>query len=111
PSTATIMFFVLHLTHTTPTDIYPLSLHDALPISRRSAIGTVPTNSRNFPRAVHDHCGARSPETAFESGDGCSTTSRTKVPAPPRSEEHTSELQSRENLVCRLLLEKKKKHK
>src|SRR5690606_4173320 len=29
----------------------------------------------------------------------------------PRSEEHTSELQSRENLVCRLLLEKKKKHK
>src|SRR5690606_41333011 len=29
-------------------------------------------------------------------------------PAPPRSEEHTSELQSRENLVCRLLLEKKK---
>src|SRR5690606_39614373 len=29
--------------------------------------------------------------------------------APPRSEEHTSELQSRENLVCRLLLEKKKK--
>src|SRR5690606_41790732 len=30
-------------------------------------------------------------------------------PAPPRSEEHTSELQSRENLVCRLLLEKKKK--
>src|SRR5215475_12924937 len=30
--------------------------------------------------------------------------------APPRSEEHTSELQSRENLVCRLLLEKKKKN-
>src|SRR5690606_39412975 len=32
-------------------------------------------------------------------------------PVPPRSEEHTSELQSRENLVCRLLLEKKKQHK
>src|SRR5690606_41608493 len=32
-------------------------------------------------------------------------------PPPPRSEEHTSELQSRENLVCRLLLEKKKTHK
>src|SRR5690606_42079429 len=32
------------------------------------------------------------------------------TPASPRSEEHTSELQSRENLVCRLLLEKKKKH-
>src|SRR5690606_40835555 len=33
------------------------------------------------------------------------------LPALPRSEEHTSELQSRENLVCRLLLEKKKKEK
>src|SRR5690606_40963912 len=32
------------------------------------------------------------------------------LPLDPRSEEHTSELQSRENLVCRLLLEKKKKH-
>src|SRR5690606_38967551 len=32
------------------------------------------------------------------------------IPEPERSEEHTSELQSRENLVCRLLLEKKKKH-
>src|SRR5207302_7427140 len=34
----------------------------------------------------------------------------TSKPQPMRSEEHTSELQSRENLVCRLLLEKKKKH-
>src|SRR5690606_39472243 len=36
---------------------------------------------------------------------------RRRIAAPVRSEEHTSELQSRENLVCRLLLEKKKKHK
>src|SRR5690606_40032325 len=35
---------------------------------------------------------------------------RTHLPREPRSEEHTSELQSRENLVCRLLLEKKKKY-
>src|SRR5688572_32426106 len=35
--------------------------------------------------------------------------SRTLLGAPPRSEEHTSELQSQSNLVCRLLLEKKKK--
>src|SRR3712207_6960560 len=33
-----------------------------------------------------------------------------RIPAPLRSEEHTSELQSRQYLVCRLLLEKKKKH-
>src|SRR5436309_12652418 len=38
---------------------------------------------------------------------GCSTMATTRV---DRSEEHTSELQSRENLVCRLLLEKKKKN-
>src|SRR5690606_41394937 len=36
---------------------------------------------------------------------------RRRAAAGARSEEHTSELQSRENLVCRLLLEKKKKHK
>src|SRR5690606_629969 len=36
-------------------------------------------------------------------------TTLTELPPPSRSEEHTSELQSRENLVCRLLLEKKKK--
>src|SRR5690606_41041683 len=45
--------------------------------------------------------GARSAQTA-------SLRSRSKGAGMPRSEEHTSELQSRENLVCRLLLEKKK---
>src|SRR5690606_41911178 len=70
----------------------PLSLHDALPICR-----TVP--------------GARSPRTASRSRR--SPPRRPGTPAPgrawaaARSEEHTSELQSRENLVCRLLLEKK----
>src|SRR5690606_39592395 len=43
---------------------------------------------------------------ATTTADRCSTTGANR---PPRSEEHTSELQSRENLVCRLLLEKKKK--
>src|SRR5690606_42153103 len=38
----------------------------------------------------------------------CTAASRSPLCGPPRSEEHTSELQSRENLVCRLLLEKKK---
>src|SRR5215475_15792278 len=41
---------------------------------------------------------------------GCPDHPCPEIP-PPRSEEHTSELQSRENLVCRLLLEKKKKKK
>src|SRR5690606_40987426 len=40
----------------------------------------------------------------------CTLRSSPRQHSSPRSEEHTSELQSRENLVCRLLLEKKKKH-
>src|SRR6267378_3077084 len=67
---------------TATTEIYTLSLHDALPISyARSIRGP---GQANFP-----HHPAR---------------------AARRSEEHTSELQSRRDLVCRLLLEKKKKH-
>src|SRR5947209_19629683 len=64
---------------TATTEIYTLSLHDALPILR-------PPRSR----------------TAF-------AQVRSRDWAPPRSEEHTSELQSRQYLVCRLLLEKKNK--
>src|SRR5206468_6033280 len=77
------------------TDIYTLSLHDALPISRR-ALRAPPT--RRWP-------GRRPPEV------GCGRTSTSylrRTPSWPRSEEHTSELQSRSDLVCRLLLEKKK---
>src|SRR6476620_12811023 len=64
------------------TEIYTLSLHDALPIS-------------TFCTALRGTLGADSP------GAPATITSR--------SEEHTSELQSRQYLVCRLLLEKKKK--
>src|SRR5215475_15141768 len=52
--------------------------------------------------------------TLFRSPAGCGVTWSTGCATAPscrRSEEHTSELQSRENLVCRLLLEKKKKKK
>src|SRR5690242_21182212 len=70
---------------TATTEIYTLSLHDALPIWRR-ARGRPP-----WP--------PRSPDLLPE----C-----TSVPGAMRSEEHTSELQSHVNLVCRLLLEKKK---
>src|SRR5262249_56884148 len=98
-----LSLFFFH--HTAPTDTYPLSLHDALPISRRElrlvrgrglpvrrlllllVVGLVlRQRGRHLLRLV--------------------------LPlnrAPLRSEEHTSELQSLTNLVCRLLLEKKKK--
>src|SRR6266576_7087825 len=79
-------FFFFFFNDTATTEIYTLSLHDALPIFR------APTRRR--PRC--------SPPTST------SATSRSS-PASGRSEEHTSELQSRRDLVCRLLLEKKKK--
>src|SRR3989454_12753700 len=75
---------VFFFNDTATTEIYTLSLHDALPISRR--VG------RDPPRVGHPR------EDAREHPEG-------------RSEEHTSELQSPCNLVCRLLLEKKKKKK
>src|SRR5205814_7786691 len=75
---------------TAPTEIYTLSLHDALPISR-----SVPIWRR--------WCSCRSPHGCRRIPSG--STSRRSC----RSEEHTSELQSLRHLVCRLLLEKKKK--
>src|SRR5258707_12972393 len=72
---------------TATTEIYTLSLHDALPISR-----TTPSTC------------CRPRKSPWPSGPRpCARTAR-----PGRSEEHTSELQSRQYLVCRLLLEKKK---
>src|SRR2546430_6959238 len=82
------VFFFFNDTATT--EIYTLSLHDALPISGS------PAPPRPSPRR---------PGRTGPPGAG-SPAGR----APPaRSEEHTSELQSQSNLVCRLLLEKKKK--
>src|SRR5690606_41395668 len=79
------------------TAIYTLSLHDALPIC--------PMSSDGFMTAVTASSG-RSPAWPGSRRPGHLPA---PLPAPQRSEEHTSELQSRENLVCRLLLEKKKK--
>src|SRR5215475_16120668 len=75
------------------TEIYTLSLHDALPICD-------PARPRQCP--LPQHAGPRVPEPGAGGGRSGRDPDR-------RSEEHTSELQSRENLVCRLLLEKKKK--
>src|SRR3712207_8667436 len=87
----TFIFFFFFFNDTATTEIYTLSLHDALPIF--SARLFLP-NTKNLPlylpalRLIH--------HTRF-----AGLLSR-------RSEEHTSELQSRQYLVCRLLLEKKK---
>src|SRR5699024_12791112 len=84
------------------TAIYTLSLHDALPISRRHALhGGDGVCLADLPRRA-----------AVAVGRGVVRRRRPAEPGrgvPRRSEEHTSELQSRFDLVCRLLLEKKKK--
>src|SRR3712207_9154742 len=95
-------FLYFFFNDTATTEIYTLSLHDALPIC---------------------HCGQKIGKVSSHALDRCHVTElRIKFPAQRlrrpdllqikgqvRSEEHTSELQSRQYLVCRLLLEKKKK--
>src|SRR2546427_6367156 len=80
-----LSFFFFNDTATT--EIYTLSLHDALPISDRGVEAAEPERPlvRGVGRPAHQQV------------------------VDFRSEEHTSELQSQSNLVCRLLLEKKKK--
>src|SRR5947207_10533225 len=81
-------------------EAYPLSLHDALPISRLAwAEYRPPCRARDRERGSH----GRPPA-------GPSRGRSARRPRRRRSEEHTSELQSHSDLVCRLLLEKKKSH-
>src|SRR5947209_1544719 len=79
-----LMFFFFK--DSTTTEIYTLSLHDALPISETGWFPVILRPSRRRTRATR-------PDGRHDAR---------------RSEEHTSELQSRQYLVCRLLLEKKK---
>src|SRR5205823_14902672 len=88
-----------------PTDTYTLSLHDALPISA----ALIALNC-NKPLYVEDyHAIGAAPYACHHCHTGrCPVGITTQD--PERSEEHTSELQSLAYLVCRLLLEKKKKN-
>src|SRR5256885_7481985 len=85
------IFFFFFFNDTATTEIYTLSLHDALPIYR-------------WKKILH-----QLPAVRRISLPPKRTSSQRQSPIPRRSEEHTSELQSPCNLVCRLLLEKKKK--
>src|SRR5438105_7990333 len=80
-SRGSVFFFFFNDTATT--EIYTLSLHDALPIFARAEVARREARGRR--------------------------AQPLDAPRERRSEEHTSELQSRVDLVCRLLLEKKKK--
>src|SRR5690606_40077267 len=91
---------------TAPAELYTLSLHDALPIlSARSDRCEHRDRVEWWPdRPVHPGSRPEEPRLHRQDVEG----SRDAGTRRRRSEEHTSELQSRENLVCRLLLEKKK---
>src|SRR3712207_7986650 len=95
------MLIYIFCNDTTTLEIYTLSLHDALPIFRREAGACA---RRRSPAALQ--CLRGDPP-------GGRMAVREKPPSEPargglfRSEEHTSELQSRQYIVCRLLLEKK----
>src|SRR5215510_16350822 len=86
-----VLFFFFFFNDTATTEIYTLSLHDALPF---------PNPSRN----AHAHWLFAHRRRGFR-------VHARRALGFRRSEEHTSELQSRGHLVCRLLLEKKKKKK
>src|SRR3712207_7520004 len=81
---------------TATTEIYTLSLHDALPISTARSPSTACSTARPGKGRIATRSRAAPGSTAVRAGRSS------------RSEEHTSELQSRQYLVCRLLLEKKK---
>src|SRR5436305_11230109 len=93
-------------TETPPTKTYTLSLHDALPISSGGNQGGALRERGARLRPEHRPGGlGTASQPSSHCGEVCPRLSR----EPARSEEHTSELQSRPHLVCRLLLEKKKK--
>src|SRR5689334_24308210 len=98
---------------TATTEIYTLSLHDALPISVLATV-TTPAEAREAEAAAGrtSRCARpRRPIGSEPTGDVVRAVAAvTSLPlVAGRSEEHTSELQSQFHLVCRLLLEKKKK--
>src|SRR5436190_9633399 len=85
-------------------DIYTLSLHDALPISRRDLHAALRAlGARETPVVA---VSSLAPATGFE--ELVAALDAHRDDGRLRSEEHTSELQSHSDLVCRLLLEKKK---
>src|SRR2546421_12349151 len=91
------LLFSFFFNDTATTEIYTLSLHDALPISFGHPAVRAKIGRRRSRLAPHRSVEPGEPRESCEPCEPCE-----------RSEEHTSELQSRSDLVCRLLLEKKK---
>src|SRR3712207_8732387 len=105
------LYLVVFFNDTATTEIYTLSLHDALPIC---AIASVASSARSSSTWPANRSESDPPAQTHATISGAPVNRAAATPnatgARSRSEEHTSELQSRQYLVCRLLLEKKKYH-
>src|SRR3712207_8548622 len=99
---------VFFFNDTATTEIYTLSLHDALPICDTNAHRARASGSTATTSAVGSLNQAWVPLLLGPSSSGTDRIRAHLSRSPQRSEEHTSELQSRQYLVCRPLLEKKK---
>src|SRR3712207_9314864 len=99
------MQLVFFFNDTATAEIYTLSLHDALPILCFAWRASFTSTSWTFPTSMLPACG-RPPASCCSCPWRPAATGLWSFPSC-RSEEHTSELQSRQYLVCRLLLEKK----
>src|SRR5205085_11410826 len=107
------VFFFFFFNHTATTEIYTLSLHDALPIYHRPhqlrahrGGARRPVDHRIIERGLRQPFAGALGALLHRGGE-----QQAIAIVDRRSEEHTSELQSQSNLVCRLLLEKKKTQK
>src|SRR5439155_25416436 len=103
------VFVIFFFNGTATTEIYTLSLHDALPISEAANV----VSDERISRKTHAQQCRRAhgnviPGRQVVAGPRGRVALRPGIRGARRSEEHTSELQSRGHLVCRLLLEKKK---
>src|SRR2546430_11375866 len=97
-----LLIFFFFFNDTATTEIYTLSLHDALPI--------LPVRTVAVVGLVQPNVGFREKwNKAYQDSIMADLLALARQLEDSRSEEHTSELQSQSNLVCRLLLEKKKK--
>src|SRR5437764_6214446 len=93
-----VLHFIFFISDSAPTEIYTLSLHDALPIFAGDMVQVAAHRTDHLPL----------PRTSSEPLMGY-LARPDEAGRHPRSEEHTSQLQSPMYLVCRLLLEKKKR--
>src|SRR5207244_13298124 len=108
PSSLLHLVLVLPFPLTPPSSTHPLPLHDALPIFARSHCWRRMAITPRFEYAAPEPASAARTRRNAASAASSFPSRSAACPSTNRSEEHTSELQSPDHIVCRLLLDKKK---